>query len=207
LHFVKAPYLLRQLSKNLIHWEVKSTEKVLYYTFDDGPIPRITPQVLEILSRYQAKATFFMVGDNVRKYPEVYQQVIKEGHAVGNHTFNHLKGFSTSKSKYLHNIEKAATLIPGKLFRPPHGQITPRQLKAVSRAYNVIMWSVLTGDYDARISPKNCLKNITDYAKSGSIIVLHDSLKSEQNMIFALEESLKHYSSLGYRFDSLKQFV
>ena len=203
MYLTKVPYIIRQLSQKYIHWDVKTSEKILYYTFDDGPIPELTPKVLDILKRYNAKSTFFMVTDNILKHRDVYQQVIDEGHAVGNHSHNHIKGWKHSDNDYFANVDKANNIIKSKLFRPPYGQITPRQIKFLAKKYELIMWSVLSGDYDKNTSPKKCLNNIIKNAKSGSIIVLHDNLKAEKNMLFALEESLKHFSELGYRFDKL----
>ena len=191
------------MSDKYIHWQVKTNEKVLYFTFDDGPIPELTPKALKILDKYNAKATFFMVADNVRKHPNVFQQVIDAGHAIGNHSYNHVKGWKLSNEEYYSNIAKAGKLLNTKLFRPPYGQIKPSQAKHLAKDYNIIMWSVLSGDYDKNTSPKQCFNNILRNAKNGSIIVMHDNLKAEKNMLFALEESLKYYSHLGYRFDSL----
>ncbi len=191
------------MSEKYIHWQVKTNEKVLYFTFDDGPIPELTPKALKILDKYNAKATFFMVADNVRKHPDVYQQVMDAGHAIGNHSYNHVKGWKLSNEEYYSNIAKASDLLNTKLFRPPYGQISPSQAKHLAKDYNIIMWSVLSGDYDKNTSPEQCFNNILRKAKNGSIIVMHDNLKAEENMLFALEESLKHFSQLGYRFDSL----
>ena len=191
------------MSEKYIHWQVKTNEKVLYFTFDDGPIPELTPKALKILDKYNAKATFFVVADNVRKHPDVYQQVTDAGHAIGNHSYNHVKGWKLSNDDYYSNIAKAGKLLNTKLFRPPYGQITPSQAKHLAKDYNIIMWSVLSGDYDKNTSPEQCFNNILRKAKNGSIIVMHDNLKAEENMLFALEESLKHFSQLGYRFDSL----
>jgi len=203
LYLVKPPHIIRKLSEKYIHWQVKTNEKVLYFTFDDGPIPELTPKALKILDKYNAKATFFVVADNVRKHPDVYQQVTDAGHAIGNHSYNHVKGWKLSNDDYYSNIAKANELLNTKLFRPPYGQITPSQAKHLAKDYNIIMWSVLSGDYDKNTSPEQCFNNILRKAKNGSIIVMHDNLKAEENMLFALEESLKHFSQLGYRFDSL----
>jgi len=203
LYLVKPPHIIRKLSEKYIHWQVKTNEKVLYFTFDDGPIPELTPKALKILDKYNAKATFFMVADNVRKHPDVYQQVMDAGHAIGNHSYNHVKGWKLSNEEYYSNIAKASDLLNTKLFRPPYGQISPSQAKHLAKDYNIIMWSVLSGDYDKNTSPEQCFNNILRKAKNGSIIVMHDNLKAEENMLFALEESLKHFSQLGYRFDSL----
>jgi peptidoglycan/xylan/chitin deacetylase (PgdA/CDA1 family) len=205
LYLVKSPYLLSKLSSKSILWKENTIEKLVYFTFDDGPIPEITPLVLDLLDKYNAKATFFMVGENVLKYPDIYQKVISSGHEIGNHTFNHLKGFSTKDFIYYRNIVEASKYIDSKLFRPPHGQITPKKIKSISKHYQIVMWSILSGDYDPKTTPKQCLRNIISNVQNGSIIVMHDSLKAENNMLFALEESLKQLSRLGYRFESLKQ--
>lgn len=203
MYLVKVPNIIRRLTSKHIHWQIKTDEKVLYYTFDDGPIPELTPKILDILKKYNAKATFFMVGDNIRKHPEIYEKVIAEGHATGNHSYNHMKGWSNSNFSYYRNVLKAASLHKSKLFRPPYGQITYHQSKVLARRFKVILWTVLSGDYDKNTSPDKCFKNIISKAKSGSIIVMHDNLKAEANVLYALEESLKYYSKQAYSFKSL----
>jgi peptidoglycan/xylan/chitin deacetylase (PgdA/CDA1 family) len=204
LYLVNSPYILTRFSQKWIYWDVKDSSDTIFLTFDDGPIPEVTPEVLAILKNYNAKATFFMVGENVKRYPEVYQQVIDQGHAVGNHSFNHLKAFSTPNKDYFANIEKASKYIDSKLFRPPHGQITPSQIRKLSKSYRIIMWSVLSGDFDAKINADICSKNVIENTKSGSIVVFHDSLKAERNMLPALENTLAHFSKKGFQFKSLK---
>lgn len=195
---------MSKISQKWIHWNVKNKANSIYLTFDDGPIPDITPKVLALLKKYGAKATFFMVGENVKRYPEVYKQVVADGHMVGNHTFNHLKGFSTANSDYYSNIAKAGKYIDSILFRPPHGQITPSQIKNVSKNYKIVMWSLLSGDFDSKISPENCTKNVIDNTKSGSIVVFHDSLKAEKNMLPALRNTLEYFSKKNFTFNSLE---
>jgi len=204
LYLINSPYILRKLSNKWIYWDIKDTEKTIYLTFDDGPIPEVTPKVLLLLNKYNAKATFFMVGENVKRYPEVYKQVIDNGHMVGNHTFNHLKGFSTANPDYYVNIAEAGKYIDSKLFRPPHGQITPSHIKEISKDYKIVMWSLLSGDFDSKISPENCTDNVIDNTKSGSIVVFHDSLKAEKNMLPALENTLEYFSKKGFKFKSLE---
>lgn len=203
MYTVKSPYILRKLFKSLIHWDVKTIEKNLYLSFDDGPIPEVTPKVLALLKEYNAGATFFMVGENIDKYPEVFQQVKNAGHAVGNHTYNHIKSWKSTDNEYFDNIKKASKLVDGKLFRPPHGQIKLKQLKKLSLEFNIVFWSVLSGDFDNNISKEQCKDNVINNAKNGSIIVFHDSLKAEDNMLYALENTLNHFSNLGYSFKSL----
>ncbi len=205
MYLVKVPNIIRRLTSKYIHWQIKTDEKVLYYTFDDGPIPGLTPKILEILESYNAKATFFMVGDNIRKHPEIYEQVKEAGHATGNHSYNHIKGWSNSNFSYYKNIIQASKEHKTNLLRPPYGQISYRQSKVLARRFNIILWTVLSGDYDKSTSPEKCLSNIINSAKSGSIIVMHDNIKAEANVLFALEESLKYYSGLGYSFKSLSE--
>ena len=176
---------------------------MIYLTFDDGPVPEVTPQVLDILDFYKAKATFFCVGENVQKYPELYREVLSRGHQTANHTFHHLKGFSTPTQAYVENVQKAATYIDSKLFRPPHGQITPRQKKAVSAHYEIIMWDLLTHDYDKKLKPITILNNIKNYSRNGSIVVFHDSIKAKDNMLAVLPLAIAYWISEGYEFGTL----
>jgi len=185
-------------------WRVPTTEKILYLTFDDGPIPVVTPWVLETLRTYAAKATFFCVGDNVQKHPEVFQQVISEGHAVGNHTFNHLKGWKTDTNTYLENVAQCSRVFNSKLFRPPYGRLRPQQLKALKSEYQIVMWDILSGDFSQKISGDTCLQQVMQYARPGSIVVLHDSLKAERNLRYVLPRVLEGLGGEGFRFEALK---
>lgn len=203
LYLIKSPYILKKLSHKWIHWDIKDTANSIFLTFDDGPIPDITPKVLSLLKEYDAKASFFMVGENAKRYPEIYKQVLAEGHVVGNHTYNHLKGFSISNSDYYTNIAEAGKFIDSKLFRPPHGQITPAQIRHISGEYTIVMWSVLSGDFDSKISPEICTENVIHNTQSGSIVVFHDSLKAEHNMLPTLKNTLEYFSQKGFKFNSL----
>ena len=203
MYTAKVPVLLKEISKRNVLWEVDTEEKVLYLTFDDGPIPEVTTSVLSILKKYNAKATFFMVGDNVKKYPAIKQQVLDAGHRIGNHTMKHLKGFSNRNYHYYKNTLQASAYIESELFRPPHGQITPQQVKVLSKKYKIVMWSVLSGDFDSKLSPEQCWDKLRKNVKSGSIIVFHDSLKAQKNMIYALEHCLEYFTKMGYKFDCL----
>lgn len=185
-------------------WRVPTTEKTLYLTFDDGPIPVVTPWVLETLRTYAAKATFFCVGDNVQKHPEVFQQVISEGHAVGNHTFNHLNGWKTDTNTYLENVAQCSRVFNSKLFRPPYGRLRPQQLKALKSEYQIVMWDILSGDFSQKISGDTCLQQVMQYARPGSIVVLHDSLKAERNLRYVLPRVLEGLGEEGFRFEALK---
>lgn len=185
-------------------WRVPTTEKILYLTFDDGPIPVVTPWVLETLRTYAAKATFFCVGNNVQKYPEVFQQVISEGHAVGNHTFNHLNGWKTETNTYLENVAQCSQIFNSPLFRPPYGRLKRQQLKALKKDFSIVMWDVLSGDFSQKLSAEKCLQHVLKNARPGSIVVLHDSLKAERNLRWVLPRVLERYAGLGYAFEALK---
>ncbi|WP_066223531.1 polysaccharide deacetylase family protein [Formosa haliotis] len=201
---VKIPKLIKGIYPNYI-WDMPFLDKkTIYLTFDDGPNPEITPWVLKTLKTYNAKATFFCIGDNVRKYPDIFKSVLADGHAVGNHTFNHLKGWKTNTEDYIHNVEKAAQLIPSKLFRPPYGKIKRKQAKLlIAQGYQIIMWSIITFDWDTNLAEENCFKNAIKHTENGHIIVFHDSLKAAKNMQYALPKVLAHFSEKGYDFKAL----
>lgn len=184
-------------------WQVDDKKKVVYLTFDDGPIPETTEWILNTLEKFDAKATFFCVGENVQKHPILYQKILQAGHLTGNHTFNHLNGWTTDTDTYVQNIEKAAKLIKSNLFRPPRGMIRINQAQEVLKKYNVVMWNVLSVDYDQSVSPEQCLKNVTSNAKGGSIVVFHDSIKARKNMMYALPKTLEYFAEKSYRFATL----
>lgn len=196
------PHLYRILFPNAV-WRIENpAQKTVYLTFDDGPIPEVTPWVLDVLNRYAVKATFFCVGDNVRKHPDIYRQVIENGHRVGNHTFNHWQGWKHSTKRFLHNTSLAKELIDSHLFRPPHGHIPTNQCKKLQDAgYRIIMWDVVTRDYSRYMSPEQVLQNVKHYTRDGSIIVFHDSLKAEKNLRYALPKAIKWLLEKGYRFE------
>lgn len=193
-----APRILKPISSQLI-WEIESTDKEVFLTFDDGPHPEITPWVLRELKKHNAKATFFLVGDNAKKHPEVVQQIIAEGHHIGNHTFNHLKGWSTSAKKYYRNTLKCESYFQTTLFRPPHGRITRSQHNRLSRKFRIIMWSVLSGDYDRLLNPKQIITGVIKNTVEGSVIVFHDSIKAERNLKNSLPEVLNQLYAKGFR--------
>ena len=191
-------------------WHREAAEKKLYLTFDDGPIPEVTPWVLEQLGIYGAKATFFCVGDNLVKHPEVARLALAQGHVLGNHTFHHLKGWQTSFDDYLKNtalcqaeLDALQPNTEARLFRPPYGRISPAQAATLRQTYELIMWDMLTNDYDATLSPEKCLEKAITHTQSGSIIVFHDSLKAQRNMEYALPRFLEHFSRMGYAFETL----
>lgn len=202
MYLIKTPQFIQSLFPNFV-WKIPTSEKKMYLTFDDGPIPEVTPWVLETLKEYNAKATFFCVGDNVLKHPEVFQQVLDEGHTVGNHTFNHLNGWSSENLPYFLNTRRCAELVKSDLFRPPYGRVKRGQAMFLQRHYKVVMWDILSGDFDKKITPKQCADNVIKNAKEGSIVVFHDSLKAEENLKYALREVLNHFSNLGYSFQTL----
>lgn len=186
-------------------WRIKSMkEKTIYLTFDDGPSKDTTLKILEILDKYNVKATFFCLGDNVEKYPELYKKILDGGHAVGNHTHHHLKGFVTPTKDYLDNIQKAAQVIDSKLFRPPYGRIWPSQLRAVKKlGYKVILWDLITCDYDRNRSPESIKKHIHWLSRRGSIVVFHDSMKASKNMLAVLPWAIEFWINKGYTFKVL----
>lgn len=175
-------------------------EKAVYLTFDDGPIPEATPYVLDVLARYGIKATFFMVGDNVRKHPELYQRVVAEGHRIGNHTHNHISGFRHSIHEYSYNVEKANAYLHTNLVRPPHGWMRLGQYAWLSRKYKVVMWDVVTRDYSKWLSAADVFYNVMHYTRNGSIITFHDSLKSIEKLKSALPQAIEWLLGQGYQF-------
>lgn len=202
--FIEQPYVfLRWLYPHAL-WRMSRHKKAIFLTFDDGPIPEATPRILDILDRYGVKATFFMVGDNVRKYPELYEMVVSRGHRVGNHTFNHISGFRHSNDEYLANAEKANRLLKTNLFRPPHGWMRLLQFRLLSKHYRVVMWDVVTRDYSRHVSAEQVVRNVQKYTRNGSIITFHDSLKSIRKLETALPESIEWLKAQGYEFKLLE---
>ncbi len=202
---VKTPGFIKKLYPNCV-WMLPVKDKVLYITFDDGPNNEVTPFVLEKLKRFNASATFFCIGKNVRDNFEIYKQVISEGHKVGNHTFSHLNGWKTNDKKYIGDILEAKKVIDSDLFRPPYGRITRFQLNLLqgeALKLKTIMWDVLSGDFDTKITGENCYLNVIKNAVPGSIIVFHDSIKAEERLQFALPRVLQYFTEKGYRFDSI----
>lgn len=211
---VGVPKFVQKLYPKRI-WEIPTNQKEVFLTFDDGPIPEVTPWVLETLSKYDAKATFFCIGDNVEKNPNVFNQILKEGHTVGNHTQNHLKGWKTATDLFIQNVERCQLTMNQNtdeenvfshpyLFRPPYGKMTPRQAKALHDLnFKIIMWSILSYDYDAETTEEQCLNNVLKNIRPGSIIVFHDSLKAERNLRYTLPKILNRLNKEEYTFKSL----
>lgn len=203
MYLVKTPKIVQALRPAYL-WRVPTEERVLHLTFDDGPIPEVTPWVLDLLDRYQAKATFFCVGDNVQRYPDIFQQMVDAGHSIGNHTFHHLNGWHTDDLPYFRDVHRCAELVRSQLFRPPYGRLMPRQRAFLERRYHIVMWDVLSGDFDASLSPEDCLRNVLQHVEPGSIVVFHDSLKADPRLRFVLPRVLEHYHALGWRFEAVK---
>jgi len=212
-YWIKTNALIKKIFSNYI-WDVSNTENKIYLTFDDGPIPEITEWVLEELKKHDAKATFFCIGHNIEKYPKIFEKVINEGHSVGNHTFNHLNGWKTSTEKYLENTKLCEASISNlqskiynlksKLFRPPYGKIKTSQAKKLRQlGYKIIMWDVLSADYDTTITPEKCLENVLQNVSPGSIIVFHDSVKAFPNLEYTLPKALKYWQEKGFVFEKL----
>ena len=193
------PKLLRWLYPRAL-WRMDKNVKAVYLTFDDGPIPEITPWVLDLLDKYNIKATFFLVGDNVRKHPEEFKMIVERGHRVGNHTFNHISGLKYLSYNYLENTNKADELIKSKLFRPPHGWMRWGQYMVLSHRYTVVMWDLVTRDYSKRLNGRQVLRNVKKYVRNGSIITFHDSIKSEKNLKYALPRAIEWLLEQGYEF-------
>jgi peptidoglycan/xylan/chitin deacetylase (PgdA/CDA1 family) len=204
MRFFYTPRWLQWLQPQSL-WRGKGAENKVYLTFDDGPIPEVTPFVLETLAQFQAKATFFCVGDNVRKHPTIFQQIIEAGHRVGNHTYNHLNGWKTDTEVYLENVAQCQQYLPNTtpFFRPPYGKLTYLQAKKIRQDYKIVMWNVLTYDFDATLAPETCLQKVQQYTKAGAIIVFHDSLKAERNLRYTLPRFLAWAVGKGLKLDTL----
>lgn len=203
MYLIRTPRVIQSLFPNFL-WRISTDEKRLYLTFDDGPIPEVTPWVLDQLAAYNAKATFFCVGENVQRYPRIFQRTVREGHTVGNHTFNHLSGWANENVPYFHNVRTCAHLVNSNLFRPPYGRLKPKQVQFLQRHYRIVMWDVLSGDFDSEVSRDQCYHNVVDNVRPGSIVVFHDSLKARDKMQYALPRTLQHFSEQGFTFEPLK---
>jgi peptidoglycan/xylan/chitin deacetylase (PgdA/CDA1 family) len=203
----KTNFLMRAMYPKFV-WKKSAEEKIIYLTFDDGPIPEVTDFVLETLENYNAKATFFCIGDNICKNPAIFQKILDNGHSVGNHTFNHLRGWSTDDITYLQNVVKCQTEIQknghqSKLFRPPYGRIKHKQANSLLTDYEIVMWDVLSGDFSQDLSPETVLHKTIKYTDSGSIVLFHDSIKANAKMSYSLPRFLEHFSSQGFQFSKL----
>ncbi len=196
------PLLIRHIYKGVL-WRKDSSEKKIYLTFDDGPIPVVTPWVLDQLDAFGIKATFFCVGENVMRYPEIYEEILRRGHRTGNHTYNHLRGFITNTDVYLQNVEKAAQYIHSNLFRPPHGDLWQKQYASLRKNYQIVQWDLITRDYNAKLTGERVFQIVRKHARNGSIIVFHDSVKAEKNMRYAMPKAIEYLQSAGFEFGVL----
>lgn len=207
----KTPSIIKKMFPDYV-WNINTTQKELFLTFDDGPTPGVTDWVLDTLKRFNAQATFFCIGDNIKKHPELFKRIIKEGHAVGNHTNNHLKGWNSTTELYVNNVDKAQQIMKiqapelksEKLFRPPYGKLKHRQGEALIKlGYKIVMWDVLSVDWDKSILQETCFKNVVHNAKEGSIIVFHDSVKAEKNLKYALPKALDYFTKKNFVFKAI----
>ncbi len=199
LRLIKSPKILQCLFADFI-WKIDTDEKVIYLTFDDGPHPVITPWIINLMNQYDAKGTFFLIGDAVSRNPDLYQLYKTNGHLVGNHTYRHIKGWQSRKKNYLKEITQCAEVVESSLFRPPYGQINLQGIREIKKQYKVVMWDVLSWDFDNETSSEICLSNVINYSKEGSIVVFHENEKSMKNIMYALPKVLEHFTKLGYQF-------
>lgn len=218
---VKTPLVVKKMFPNYV-WDMATNEQIIYLTFDDGPTPEITEWTLKTLKQYHAKATFFCIGNNIEKHPDIVQQVLNDGHSIGNHTHNHIKGWKASTEDYVDNVLKAEQVISSEfkvqsseinnqkssisnLFRPPYGQLKNKQGKALRKlGYKIIMWDVIAFDWEAEISSEKCLNNVLTKTENGSIVVFHDSVKASKHMQYALPKVLAHFSEKGFVFKAIE---
>jgi peptidoglycan/xylan/chitin deacetylase (PgdA/CDA1 family) len=200
---VQPPLLLRVFNGKYLTCSIPTSEKVIFLTFDDGPVPEITSGVTSMLKERNIQATFFCVGDNVKKQPDLFAQVTGAGHAIGNHTFHHLNGWKTPPAEYVEDVMRCDEIFKTDLFRPPFGRLTPSQYFLLRKRYRIILWSVLSGDYNKNVSKEQCLQNVVTHTKPGSIVLFHDSLKAKESLFYALPRFLDHFLNEGYRFELL----
>lgn len=202
MYTVRPPLILRWLYPSLT-WHQSRDEKRIFLTFDDGPIPDVTPFIINILKNYGIKATFFCVGENIKKHPDLFESLIENGHRIGNHTYNHLNGWKTNNAAYFENIEKCQQLTQTSLFRPPYGRGRRSQYAVLRHNYDIIMWDVLSGDFDINLSPEKCLQHVISHTRNGSIVVFHDNVKALPRVAFALPRAIEHWLKEGYEFGLL----
>jgi len=205
MYLIKTPWWIKKWIFPGYSWSMLPGAKKIYLTFDDGPHPEATVFALDTLKQYNAKGTFFCIGKNVVEFPVIYKRILEEAHAVGNHTFNHLNGWKAADDQYFSNIQDAAKLIDSKLFRPPYGKITRFQAKQLQEKlhYKIVMWSVLSGDFDIELRPETCWKNVQKATGDGSIIVFHDSAKAMERMAYTLPRVLEYFTEKGFSFEKI----
>jgi peptidoglycan/xylan/chitin deacetylase (PgdA/CDA1 family) len=204
-YWVKTRWFIKKLFAGFV-WSIPDSGRTVYLTFDDGPTPQVTEWVLALLKEHGIKATFFCIGNNIEKHPDIFRKVVDSGHSIGNHTFNHLNGWDTGNAAYFENTEACEYImqkegVTTNLFRPPYGKITGRQAKELrTRGYQIIMWDVLSADFDRTITPEKCLRNVVDNVRNGSVIIFHDSIKAQENLRYALPKAIEYLKGKGYRF-------
>ena len=199
--FVKTPSLTKYLFPSLV-WKKNTDQKKIWITFDDGPNEKVTPYLINVLEKFDIKATFFIIGNQAKKYPELVKLIINNGHKIGNHSFSHLNGFSTNNNKYLEDVEQAKKYIDSDIFRPPYGKITPFQIKNLKKDFKIIMWDIMSWDFKENIYPNKIYKNVIDNVENGSIILFHNNLKSYNNLKNSLEIILEKLKEKGYQFST-----
>ncbi len=207
MRYYKTPSSLQRVFSSFL-WKKPQENPTLYLTFDDGPIPELTPWILEVLNEYKAKATFFCVGDNIQRHSAIFRTLLQEGHSVGNHTYHHLNAWKTDKKNYLQDIQKCQDEIEKRdakthFFRPPYGKLNFYLRKEIEKNYQIVLWDVLSYDFDEQVSRENCLKNTLQNCENGSIIVLHDNIKATRNLIYTLPRLLEYFSEKGFVFENL----
>ena len=204
MFFVKSPQIIKKYYPQLV-WDIPNLEHKIFLTFDDGPIPEVTPWVLSVLKQYGVKATFFCLGCNAAKNPTILAQIIKDGHAVGNHSYHHISGWDTDDKAYFSNIKKCNEIVNSRLLRPPYGRLKKSQIAKLIKTYKIIMWDVLSGDFDPKTNPEKCLQNVIKNTKSGAIIVFHDSIKAFPNLETTLPKTINYLLEKGFVFDKIPE--
>jgi len=197
---IRQPFLFRFFNKRYLTCKIPNQEQTIFLTFDDGPVPEVTPEVLKILERRSTKATFFCLGENVKKNPELFQQIIAAGHSVGNHSFNHINGWKTPTGQYVDNVMRCNELFTTSLFRPPYGRFSISQYLILRKHFHFIIWSVLSRDYRTDVTPDQCFADVMNYTTTGSIILFHDSMKAKEKVLFALPRVIDQLLEKGFRF-------
>jgi len=202
MFLAKSPRIVKKYYSKFV-WDLPNNENKIYLTFDDGPTPEITLYVLNVLKKHNIKATFFCVGNNVKKHPQLFQKIKADGHSFGNHTYSHTNGWKNDDNAYIEDVEKCEKAFESKLFRPPYGKIKKSQAKVINQAHKIIMWDVLSGDFDIKTPPEKCLENVVGNVKSGSIIVFHDSIKAFANLQYTLPKAIEYLLDKGFVFDKI----
>jgi peptidoglycan/xylan/chitin deacetylase (PgdA/CDA1 family) len=197
MYLVKTPPIVKTIFADFV-WHIDTDIKEVYLTFDDGPIPGLTPWVLDVLADFKSKATFFCVGENVKKNRSIFDRIVREGHTIGNHTYNHLNGWNTENEVYLQNVAECDKYMETNLFRPPYGKMKPSQSSLIKSEKTVVMWDVLSGDFDLSITKEKCLTNVIENYSQGSVIVFHDNIKAEEKLKYVLPSFLEHLAENGF---------